>query len=385
MRTFAFRVFVVLPLLALLSVSVTESASAFETRSGTNINIGSDEVIDGDLYLAGQTIIVNGTVNGDVWAVGRTITIDGVVTGGVLAGAETVTISGNVGRAVRVGCKSLLVSGSIGGDVITGAQDLNLGGTVLGGLGIGVGSARIDGTVGGDVRGSAGVADIANRVDGDVRLEVSNLTLHPEAEILGDLVYTSENEASIHSDAQISGATLHNLPAKDDGKKCCGGPIFSGVGWAILAFGMALLAGMIMIALAPSWTGSAADLIRNRPGVSIGWGLVALVVTPVAVLVACLTIVGIPLGLIALGLYLMAVYLCQVPASMFIGRLLTRRSGAAEGKGIMILTFAVGLVVLRLLKAVPYLGVLVSLAVLLFGLGALVVSAWKRRPGAATA
>jgi cytoskeletal protein CcmA (bactofilin family) len=370
----------------MLTIHAAGPASAFEARSGDDINIGADEVIDGDLYLAGQTIIVNGTVNGDLWAVGRTIDVGGVVTGGVLAGAEMITISGEVGRAVRVGCKTLLITGDVGGDVLTGAQDLNLSGTVLGGLGLGVGNARINGPVAGNISGSAGIATIASRVDGDVRLNVTNLTLDPKAEILGDLAYTSENEASIHAGAQIGGATLYSLPKKeDDAKKCFPSSFFCSVGWMILGFFMALVAGVAMVLLAPTWTASAAGLIRSRPGASIGWGVVGLVVAPILILVACMTIVGIPVALIGLGLYLAALYLCQIPVSLFVGRLLVGRFAIVESKGMMIVALGLGLVIVRLLRIVPYLGFLVGVAVLLFGLGALAVSARKRRPGEAAA
>ncbi|KPJ59195.1 MAG: hypothetical protein AMJ46_12235 [Latescibacteria bacterium DG_63] len=259
-----------------------------------------------------------------------------------------------------------------------GAQDINLSGTILGELGLAVGSARIDGAVGGDIRGTADVATIANKVGGDVKLRVSSLTLRPEADIQGDLVYTSEEEAVIHAGAHVAGSTSHNLPEPDEGKKeCFLSSFLCGTGWTVLRFFMALLTGIIMILLAPKWVASTADFIRTRPGPSVGWGLVILVVVPIVILVACITVIGIPIGLIGLALYLAAVYVCQVPVSLFVGKLIVGRFRSVESRGIMIAALALGLIIVRLLRLVPYLGFLVGLAVLLFGMGALVVSARK--------
>jgi uncharacterized membrane protein YccF (DUF307 family) len=63
-----------------------------------------------------------------------------------------------------------------------------------------------------------------------------------------------------------------------------------------------------------------ADTIRNKPWWSLGWGAIVLFATPVAAIVVCITIVGIPLGLIGLALYGIAIYLSQIPVALFIGR-----------------------------------------------------------------
>lgn len=57
--------------------------SAAERRSGDGITINSEEIINDDLYVSGNTITINGTIKGDVLALGNTITINGVVEGDV--------------------------------------------------------------------------------------------------------------------------------------------------------------------------------------------------------------------------------------------------------------------------------------------------------------
>jgi len=80
-----------------------------------------------------------------------------------------------------------------------------------------------------------------------------------------------------------------------------------------------------------------------------------------------------PLGLIALALWGIAIYLSQIPVGFLIGRLIIRRNGEIESRGLMIGALALGLVILLVLGLIPYIGWLVMLLTIMFGLGSLVV------------
>jgi len=124
---------------------------------------------------------------------------------------------------------------------------------------------------------------------------------------------------------------------------------------------------------------SIAESIRTRPGPSAGWGALALFVTPIAAVIVCITIIGIPVGLIALALWGIAIYLAQIPVGLFIGRWIIGHFKNVEGKAIMIGALALGLVLLKLLGLIPHLGFFIGIAVTLFGMGAVVVSIRKWR------
>ena len=92
----------------------------------------------------------------------------------------------------------------------------------------------------------------------------------------------------------------------------------------------------------------------------------------------CFTIVGIAVGVIALALWGVAVYLAQVPVGLLIGRLALRRFRAIESRGLMLGALALGLLILKLLSLIPYMGFFITVAVMVFGLGAVVVW-WRER------
>src|SRR4030042_1622070 len=115
---------------ALVAVLLTFCASApvlaADLRSGDTITVASGEVVDDDLYVAGNTIIIDGTVNGDLWAIGSTITVNGEVKGSIVAAAQTININGNVSHAVRLAEKTINISGNVSGDGIVFSSEANI-------------------------------------------------------------------------------------------------------------------------------------------------------------------------------------------------------------------------------------------------------------------
>jgi cytoskeletal protein CcmA (bactofilin family) len=373
-------------IVTLLMILTAVPLLAFDARSGMAVTVASGDVVDDDLYVAAETIIIDGTVNGDLWAAGNTITVNGIVNGSVMAAGRIVNINGDVTHAVRAVGETININGDVDGDVMAGCGKLNIASTarIGGDLLFGADIASIDGPVEGNIKGSGREVTISNWVNGNVELEVENLTILSTANIGGDLSYTSEEEAYIQSGAQIAGATTHKLPevqpeVKKDWTKIFPFVLFFGVLATVLSFLMALVAGVVIIFLAPKKLTSITDAIGTRPGPSAGWGAMILFLTPIAALIVCLTIIGIPVGLITLALYGIALYLAQIPVGLFIGRWIIGRFRVVESKAIMVGALAVGLAILKLLSLIPYFGFFVGFVVVLFGLGAVVAAERKRR------
>jgi cytoskeletal protein CcmA (bactofilin family) len=382
-----FRGLAALFLVVLVTMLLAVPVSAAEVRGMDEVNVESWEVIDDDLYVAGTTIDIDGTVDGDLWAAGGTLNINGHVTGDVTAAVGTLNIEGVVGGAVRVVGSTINVNGYIGGDLLVGGGTLSIDTNVAigGDLLFAVGEAYIDGIVNGYVRGAADVVTISNGVGGEVRLGVDELTLTSGAILQGDLTYTSQSEAYIQGGAQILGETNHRQP----GMKwpLWDSPIPSVIGH-LLAFLMIMLIGIIIVLLASKRMALMADTIGQKPWRSLGWGAIVLFGTPIAVIIVCFTVVGIPLALIGLVLYGIALYLAQIPVALWLGRLIigafnrldskAKRSSRLNSKAMMTGALALGLVIICLLRLIPYVGWFVNLAVILFGLGGALVSLRKR-------
>ena len=89
--------------------------------------------------------------------------------------------------------------------------------------------------------------------------------------------------------------------------------------------------------------------------------------------VLLITIIGIPVALLLMSLYLVVLFLGWVTTALWIAQrgLAALRPGQPAGRGLQLLALLLGLVALSLLRAIPLLGGLVGLLALLAGIGAL--------------
>jgi hypothetical protein len=168
-----------------------------------------------------------------------------------------------------------------------------------------------------------------------------------------------------------------------------------------------LLVGLILIWIAPNWVRRRASAVLDRPLVSLGWGVLGLVAFLVlgivillvtvllGVILSLLTLGGLVALIVVLGLlaevalvlafWVYTNYLAQIVVSFLAGVLLVEAVGPGRGRE-RVLPLVVGVILYVLLRAIPVLGSLVVLTVVLLGLGALSRWFWtKLRRSRATA
>jgi hypothetical protein len=114
----------------------------------------------------------------------------------------------------------------------------------------------------------------------------------------------------------------------------------------------------------------------KKVGPAMGFGALFLFATPIAAIIVCATIVGLSVGLPVLLLYAIAVY----SAKIFVGAWLGERIlGESVGIGPAIGRVALGLLILRGIAMIPFIGGLVGwIIVPIWGLGAIVLVLHRR-------
>lgn len=402
-------------LLALLAVP----ARAADTRGGDNVIIGRGEVVNGDLYVAGDTVVVDGTINGDLVAIGGMVTLNGTVNGDLLVAGQSIVVNGVVSDDVRAAGQAIrLAPGArVNGDLVIGGLSLETqaGSAVQGDVLLGAYQALLAGQVGQRVLGGLDRMELRGAVGGDVDVTVSgdaaaaavqfapagqlpipavrpNLTVADTARIGGRLTYRSTTEADIATAAQIAGGVAFDRSAATAPRgAAAAAPATPWLNAVRRLAGLALV-GLLLLWLAPAWTRRLADTVEERPLPSLGWGAVAFVgfiVAVVGLLILTIVLTGIFGTLTLGGLAGMAVgaglvgvaaliigyigfsaYVAQGIVAFVAGRWLLRRTVPAWAER-PAAPLAVGLVLYVILSAVPWLGTLVVLAVVLLALGAL--------------
>lgn len=361
-------------ILAAILLALTPTAAlAADPRSGSNVTIDRNEVINDDLYVTGGTLNIMGTVNGDVVAAGGTVDVSGSVTGDVIAAGGTINISGQVGESVRATGGTVTVSGPVEGDVLSGAGNLTLssGSRVGRDLLVGAGSATLNGQVTRNVISGSGDLTVNGPVGGDIQAQGGNIRLADGATVAGNLIYTSDQTPSIASGARVQGQIVQQPSAQ-----ATTNPLLSRtIGWLQAVVGLFFL-GLLFVLLFPRFSRHTAASLISRPWQSLGLGFVVLVVVPILAAVVFflgIFIGGWWLGAMALALYGIAVVLSIPVAGLSIGRWVLDRS--ARGRIHPIWAMLLGVVVLMLVSQLPIVGGIALFLAILFGLGALAVAA----------
>jgi len=222
-------------LLMLVDLFAAAPARAADTRGGDQIVIGRDEVIDDDLYVAANTVTIDGTIKGDLVAFASQITINGEVMGDVLAAGQGVVINGAVSDDVRAVGQAIMLgpTARVAGDLAIGGMSLEnqAGSVVEGDLLVGAYQALLAGQIGQNIWGGMSRMELRGSVGGNVDIAVSgddtvsgirfspaaqttipkvqpNLTVADSARIGGKLIYQSSTSITNPN------GTLASVPAE---------------------------------------------------------------------------------------------------------------------------------------------------------------------------
>jgi len=237
------------------------------------------------------------------------------------------------------------------------------------------GDARIDGRVDGDVAVLAGDVRLAGRIDGNLVTISGRARLLPKSSVGGDLTYGDE-APRIAPAATVSGTVEEeDWSGSIDFLPFIGALVF----WLAVTVSSAVL-GILLLLLAPRAAAAVFERARERIGTTIAIGIAIFIVLPLAVFLAAITLVGLPLA-IAIGLALLPLAaIAYVTAAWALGRRIVK---PPRGR---ILAFLAGLAILRVAALVPILGLLVWLGAVVVGLGLLATAIWAaREPSAAHA
>ncbi|MCX6795559.1 MAG: polymer-forming cytoskeletal protein [Candidatus Falkowbacteria bacterium] len=360
--------FFVFSLIILLSLPA--AAKAFSVESRDNIYVGKNETVDGNLYAAGQSITIDGTVNGDVIGAAQTITVNGTVNGDVIGAAQAFNFNGDVKGNIRAAANYLNINGSVGrnlnafGAVTVLSQNSHIAWDAL----IFSNTTEVRGIIEGNLHGGVSEAVIAGKIGHDVDLKIDNkkasnaLTIDKEAVIAGNLNYTSANNANIESQSSIAGQINRSQPEHQS---------FDWnafIWWKIFGIFSALFIGLAIWFLWRNGVEKSLRSIKEKWGLNLLNGLIILALIPVASVILIVTLIGIPLAAILLLLGLVFFFLGKIISAIFVGHLLLK---FITKKKYPVGALVIGVVVVWLFCAIPFIGWLISLAGMIMGGGAL--------------
>jgi hypothetical protein len=226
------------------------------------------------------------------------------------------------------------------------------------------GSAEVLGTVTGDlaIMGGSAVVRSGGKVEGDATVVGGSLEIEDGAEVAGDVgILGGRLERGTH--AKVGGGVQQGKARLSFSPSGLAGRI----GGAITRTALLFVFGAVLLALVTRRMESLQAEIGGRPMRSFALGIVGLLVAVVAVVALSITIIGIPIAIVAVLFGVFATYagICAVLATTG-GALVQHKTKNPY------VHLAVGCAIFMLASAIPVVGGLVTLAVVMIGMGAVV-------------
>src|SRR6266852_1960285 len=351
------------------------SALASETRKGESVGVSRDETIKGDIFLFGDRVRIDGTVDGDVFLFGHNASVNGHVKGDIIAFAQILDVNGDVDGNIRAFTNTMTIRGTVAKNVLTFDDLMNLesAARVGGSLTIFVENLNLEGSLGRDIFIFAKHFTLSGKVGGGIRMKGDELTINSNAQVDGPIRYEGRREAEVATGAKLaSPVEFHKWEHKP---RYMQGHYYV---WRVIWTAAFVLFGVVLFLLIPKFTEetiAAAEMY----GASIGLGVLVIFGIPRAAIIACITVVGIPLGVLAGGFWFLMLCTAEIVVGTVVGNLILGKAHDTSG---LIGRMALGFVLVRLiytgLEQIHVIGLLAGLGIWMWGMGSISLAIYRR-------
>ena len=363
-------------LIAVVPGRAVEIRKALSEDENRHVFIAADETIDDSLVVFADSVDVRGTITGDLIAFARRINVPGSVHGNIITFGQNVDIPGKVDGDIFGFAQSIRTNGEVGKNLWAFAQDITIEPEAKLGQNATMFATNInvDGHVGQDVTAFGAIHDISGSIGRNVNIRGQQISVQNTSTIGGDLNarVNLEKRVQIHPDASIQGETNVELVKKEEGISK-----YMKIGFyfrQLLRIVGAFLMGLLLFWLLPGLKHAPLSSVR-RLLASGGIGFLAAVATPIAVIIIAITVIGLPIALVTLAFWLLALYLSKIVIGRYIGS--TLLGNGKNTMGSTALSLLIGITIIVVAINLPYIGGILNFLLILIGLGALLITAYR--------
>jgi cytoskeletal protein CcmA (bactofilin family) len=347
------------------------SAFASEIRRGESVGVASDETIKGDIFLFGNRVRIDGTVDGDVFLFAQNANVTGHVKGDVIAFAQILDVNGQVDGNIRAFTNTLTVRGTVGKNVLTFDELVNIesSGKIGGSLTLFVENLNLEGSLGKDLLMFGKHLNLSGKVEGAIRMKGDLLSINSSAQVAGPIHYEGNKEPEVSPQAKLaSPVDYHKMERKPHYME---GHYYV---WQVIWLAAFVLFGLVLFQLMPQFTKEAVTN-AERYGASFGLGVLVFFGIPIAAVIACVTVVGLFVGISTFFIWYASLYYAQLVIGALVGQWLMGRTSETWP---LIGRMVVGIVIVRLATVIPVAGGWIKFAVIVWGLGATSLALYHR-------
>ena len=339
------------------TILISPASDEDDVYSEAGSEVKSERTINHSYFLAGNQIDSNDEIAGLAAFAGNGINFSGT--------AEYATLAGN----------SIVVKGSIENDLFVAGsaveitEEASIGRDIFGAAGSFLIKANLNGNV--FVSGNRLVLENVT-IDGDLSVGFDEITIKGKSSVSGKFIYndtaviTGLDNLSTGETATYSGAKKNAIS------------FATTVTDKILGILGRLLVTIILVALCAKFSKRLLDEFcagSSWKYLALGFGL--LITVPLASIFVMVSVIGLPLGLIGIASYIFFVYLAESVTGGVVGNLLAEKV-FKQKKMHIFLKYAIGIVPIELLALIPYVGSLIGAISTCFGFGYLIRKLFRK-------
>ncbi len=315
-----------------------------EDSNYLNISNNTVKTVNHSMFTAGDDVSTNNAVKGIDFTAGNNLNISGSSEYGMFAG-NSINFKGMVTRDLFVAGNNIVIGSSA-----NIARDLYVAGNTI--------------TISADIKGNVFLAASeiiidSKEIDGDVTLTSGKLTIADNTKINGTLKYNDNIEYS-NTNASIKEVKTYHVEVKNKDE------VIPSISSILLGIVTSFLVALAIYLLLPASYKVLDEVKKDNMLRTFGNGFLFLIAVPVISIVLMISIVCMPLAIIALLLYGIIIYLSSIISSVYFGRLIGNKVLKLDNVYLQIL---IGIVLTRLVKLIPVIGGLYSFVIVILGVG----------------
>ena len=335
-----------------------------------------DQIAQSDQYVAGRIVRVSAPIQGDLIVAGQRLVVNGDIQGDLTAAGESVDIRAPVVDDVRAAGRTINVNNSVGGHMVSAGDTvlLSTNSSVREWAWLAGRSIDVQGSVGGDLRAAGKSILISGDIAGDAIVTAENIQVKSDAVIHGDLIVQSSYQPTIDAGATVKGEIIHERL----GRKGLLVP-FMKIGTALLFMTSIIIAVLTIFLLFPQVSGTAVEEVRNSLLGIFGLGISFAFVSPIVIAILFMTGIGLIIGLLLLGGYLLALLLGLLIGIVVLSQYALDKFYKQKEMGVSakVLIVTLTTVVFLILSQLPVLGFILLSIVWITGLGVTSRGLWR--------
>lgn len=322
--------------------NVRENVDGCLAAIGDSVNISSN--VDGISFVLGDNVNLTGTTE-YLFILGNTINLDTYITkDSVILGSSINIESENMlGRDSFILAETVSLSGEARRNVIITAETVKIHDAII---------------------------------SGDICINADKIIISGDTKILGTLSYYDNTNIDMANTVVVSNVDM--MPSPVGNEDIVKNTFMQKVNNKIYSFGAIIVAILILAFVTPIFNKLDSTLVNK---LSVGeilktslMGFLILCMTPIIVIVLLCTVVGIPIGLTILVLYIVGIWL----STIFAGYVLVK--GMLKNKKIPTVIIAIlALILMTLLGYLPMVGGIIKFISLVFGMGTYIYVFKKNR------